>query len=291
MRIDLHTHTRASDGTQTAEELRARGGASQARRARADRPRHRRGVGRGGPDRRGGRDRAGARHRDQHPPPRARGAPARLPARPDVPAAGRAPAQDPRRPQQPGAGDAGAAARRGRRRRHRRRAPGRRRHRGHRPTPRGGRAGGAGRRARPRHGVPAVPQPRPAGLRQPVRRPAGRDDPGGRRGRRRDRARAPVGPARPRLDAGECDRRAGRAGAGRPRGGPPGPPAGGPRAAPRDRAAPRPRGHRLQRPPRPGKHDHELGCNTTAPEEYERLLELAAAAAARSERPTPEVVR
>jgi len=40
-----------------------------------------------------------------------------------------------------------------------------------------------------------------------------------------------------------------------------------------------------------GKLDHELGCNTTAPEEYARLLELAAAAAARSERPTPEVVR
>ena len=33
-----------------------------------------------------------------------------------------------------------------------------------------------------------------------------------------------------------------------------------------------------------GKDDHELGCNTTAPEEYERLLDLAAAAAARSAR-------
>jgi 3',5'-nucleoside bisphosphate phosphatase len=40
-----------------------------------------------------------------------------------------------------------------------------------------------------------------------------------------------------------------------------------------------------------GKFDHELGCNTTAPEDYERLMELAAAAAARSERTTPEVVR
>jgi predicted metal-dependent phosphoesterase TrpH len=39
-----------------------------------------------------------------------------------------------------------------------------------------------------------------------------------------------------------------------------------------------------------GKFEHELGCNTTAPEEYERLLDLAAAAAARSGRPTPEVI-
>lgn len=39
-----------------------------------------------------------------------------------------------------------------------------------------------------------------------------------------------------------------------------------------------------------GKQDHELGCNTTAPEEYERLLERAAAAAARSGRTAPEVV-
>ena len=36
-----------------------------------------------------------------------------------------------------------------------------------------------------------------------------------------------------------------------------------------------------------GKLDHELGCNTTAPEEYERLLELAAAAGARSGRHAP----
>lgn len=39
-----------------------------------------------------------------------------------------------------------------------------------------------------------------------------------------------------------------------------------------------------------GKLDHELGVNTTAPEEYARLLELAAAAAADSGRTTPEVV-
>ena len=38
-----------------------------------------------------------------------------------------------------------------------------------------------------------------------------------------------------------------------------------------------------------GKHDHELGCNTTAPDQYERLLELAAAAAARAGRDTPQV--
>jgi predicted metal-dependent phosphoesterase TrpH len=40
-----------------------------------------------------------------------------------------------------------------------------------------------------------------------------------------------------------------------------------------------------------GKLDHELGCHTTAPEQYERLLALADAASARSGRPTPEVVR
>ncbi len=39
-----------------------------------------------------------------------------------------------------------------------------------------------------------------------------------------------------------------------------------------------------------GKLDHDLGCNTTAPEEYERLMALAVAAAARSGRTTPEVV-
>jgi predicted metal-dependent phosphoesterase TrpH len=39
-----------------------------------------------------------------------------------------------------------------------------------------------------------------------------------------------------------------------------------------------------------GKIDHELGCNTTAPEELERLLDRAAAAADASARTTPEVV-
>lgn len=40
-----------------------------------------------------------------------------------------------------------------------------------------------------------------------------------------------------------------------------------------------------------GKLDHELGVNTTAPEEYARLLERAAAASAASGRTTPQVVR
>ena len=39
-----------------------------------------------------------------------------------------------------------------------------------------------------------------------------------------------------------------------------------------------------------GKADHELGCNTTDPDEFARLVALADAAAARSGRRTPEVV-
>jgi len=39
-----------------------------------------------------------------------------------------------------------------------------------------------------------------------------------------------------------------------------------------------------------GKRDHDLGCNTTDPDDYARLMELAAAAAERSGRATPEVV-
>jgi len=39
-----------------------------------------------------------------------------------------------------------------------------------------------------------------------------------------------------------------------------------------------------------GKSDHELGCNTTDPEEFARLLALADASAVRSGRRTPEVV-
>jgi predicted metal-dependent phosphoesterase TrpH len=39
-----------------------------------------------------------------------------------------------------------------------------------------------------------------------------------------------------------------------------------------------------------GKTGHDLGCNTTHPDEYARLLDLAAAASARSGRRTPEVL-
>ena len=39
-----------------------------------------------------------------------------------------------------------------------------------------------------------------------------------------------------------------------------------------------------------GKLDHELGCNTTEPAAYQRLLDLAEAASARSLRTTPSVV-
>lgn len=39
-----------------------------------------------------------------------------------------------------------------------------------------------------------------------------------------------------------------------------------------------------------GKIGHDLGCNTTHPDEYARLLELAAQASARSGRRTPEVL-
>lgn len=39
-----------------------------------------------------------------------------------------------------------------------------------------------------------------------------------------------------------------------------------------------------------GKVDHDLGCNTTDPEEYARLVELARAAAAAAGRSTPEVL-
>ncbi|VXB13262.1 PHP domain-containing protein [Nocardioides sp. AX2bis] len=40
-----------------------------------------------------------------------------------------------------------------------------------------------------------------------------------------------------------------------------------------------------------GKVDHDLGCHTTDPEEYERLLARASAASAASGRDTPEVVQ
>jgi 3',5'-nucleoside bisphosphate phosphatase len=40
-----------------------------------------------------------------------------------------------------------------------------------------------------------------------------------------------------------------------------------------------------------GKHGHDLGCNTTAPDQLDRLLDLAEEAAAAAGRDTPEVVR
>jgi predicted metal-dependent phosphoesterase TrpH len=40
-----------------------------------------------------------------------------------------------------------------------------------------------------------------------------------------------------------------------------------------------------------GKHDHELGCNTTDPDEFHRLVELAGASSRASGRRTPELVR
>jgi 3',5'-nucleoside bisphosphate phosphatase len=39
-----------------------------------------------------------------------------------------------------------------------------------------------------------------------------------------------------------------------------------------------------------GKVDHDLGCNTTAPDQLDRLLDLAAAAATASGRATPRVL-
>ena len=40
-----------------------------------------------------------------------------------------------------------------------------------------------------------------------------------------------------------------------------------------------------------GKSDHDLGCNTTAPDQFDRLVELAAETARAAGRRTPEVVR
>jgi 3',5'-nucleoside bisphosphate phosphatase len=40
-----------------------------------------------------------------------------------------------------------------------------------------------------------------------------------------------------------------------------------------------------------GKTDHDLGCNTTSPDDYARLMELARSASAGSDRATPPVVR
>ena len=291
MRIDLHTHTRASDGTQTAAELVRAAAATGLDVLGLTDHDTTEGWTDGGADRGGGRDLAGAGDRGQHQAPGPRRAPAGLPARPDVPTPGVAAAQDPRRPQQPGAGDAGAAALRRGRRGHRGRTPRRRRHRGDRSPARGRRAGRAGRGAGPQRGVPAVPQPGPAGVRQPLRRPAGRDDPRRRGGRGSGRAGPPVGPAR----RGRRCRRARSSSS---------PGWGWPASRSTTRTTRRRTASSCARSPARldlvvtgssdhhglGKHDHELGCNTTAPEEYERLLALAEAASARSARTTPEVI-
>ena len=85
------TRGRATAPTLPRELVPAAAG-GRARRARDHRPRHQRGLGRGRPQRpHEVGHHAGPRHGDQHPDgrgPRSR-APARLPARPDVPAAGR----------------------------------------------------------------------------------------------------------------------------------------------------------------------------------------------------------
>ena len=65
MRIDLHTHSSASDGTDTRGDL-VRGGGRRARRRRADRRRRRVGLGRGAAHRRRGRHHARAGPRHQH---------------------------------------------------------------------------------------------------------------------------------------------------------------------------------------------------------------------------------
>ena len=90
--------------------------------------------------------------------------------------------------------------------------------------------------------------------------------------RRRVGDRAPVGPRRPgRPGRGDLRARCKRGRPDRPRGRPPGPRRRRPRPATRDR----PRTSTWSSPGRatttgPGKTDHDLGCNTTAPEEYER---------------------
>ena len=204
MRIDLHTHTRASDGTQTAEELvRAAGAAGLDVLGLTDHD-----TTEGWAEAARTAEEVGitlVRGIEISTKHLGRGAHllAYLPD-PTYPPLVSPAAQDPRRPEQPGAGDAGAAALGRGRRRHRRRTPRLRRHGRDGASPRRGRAGDPGRGARPEHGVPALPQPGPAGLRQPLRRPAGRDGPHRRRGRGSGGARASLGPARPGLDAGRA---------------------------------------------------------------------------------------
>ena len=250
-----------------------------------------RGLGRGDAGGRRGRHHPGQGHRDQHQAPGRRGAPAGLPARPDLPAAGRAAAPGPRRAELAGAGDPGAAARAGHRRSTSRTC------------------------AAPRDGTAATGRPHVADALVALGVVGDRDEafrrylnPG--RPAYVDRYAAPLvemlrvvdeaggvaviahpwgrhGPDRPgRGDPG----RAGRPRPGRHRGRPP--------AARRRRTGsgcgPSPGTSSLvvtgsSDHHGTGKLDHPLGCNTTDPEEYQRLLDLAAAAAARSGRDTPQV--
>ena len=288
VRIDLHTHSRASDGTQTPAELvraAVRAGldvvaltdhdtaAGWAEAAAA-------GGGRGCP--------AGARHGDQHPAPRSRRAPARLPAGPGRtrPCATR-PRPDPRGPRVTGAGHG--------------RGPARARHRGHRRRRRR-RCRRAAATGRPHVADALVPWarwptatrpstlswPPAARLRRPVRRAAHRDDRPGRRGRRGQRDRPPLGPPRADQPRRGGAGRPGRTGAGRPGGRPRGPRPGDPGEAPRRRRRPGPGRHRLQRPPRRrARSATHLGCDTTDPAEFDRLLDGATAPPPRPAGPCP----
>ena len=237
---------------------------------------------------------AGPRDGGQHPAPRARRAPAGLPARPDVPTAGRRAGQDPRRPRLPGPGHGRPAAWA----RHRRS-----------PTDDVRRAAGdAAATGRPH-------------VRRRAGRPSGssadRDEAfrlflGGRPARRTSTAtprRCPTWSTswraaggvrvvahpwgrheRTSLDRGALAELAGRGLAGievdhQDHDA----------ASRADAACDRPRPRAWSRPApatttAPARSTTSSGCNTTDPDEFERLLALADAAAARSGRRTPEVV-
>ena len=228
----------------------AGGGRGGPRRGRPDRPRHRAGLGGGDRGGRVARPRPGDRDRGQHPL-RAHGrAPPGVPARRRGPGPGPRPGPGARGPQLPGARDPGQPARGGDRAHRGRRTARLCRHAGDRPTARGRRAGRPRRGRRPGRGVRAVPQPRPAGVRQPLRRrPRGRGA-AGRRGRRGPRGRAPVGAVGPAGAHRGRVRAAARPRAGRHRGRPPGPRRRRARGPARHRPQPRPGGHRVQRLPR-----------------------------------------
>ena len=219
MRIDLHTHSRASDGTaharrswcarprppgSTCSALTDHDTADGWAEAAAEPPR-----------RSASRWCRGMEISTRHRGPRR--APARLPARPDLPAAGRRARADPRRPRRRGCRRCSTRLRdlgiditvddvragRGRRR-------------GDRPPARRRRAGHPRRRPRPDRGVRPLPGRGPAGATSTgtprrwtttIRAVAG--------GRRGVGDRAPVGPRRPGALPDEATRRA-RAGSGWP---------------------------------------------------------------------------